>query len=269
MSRLLRSGVVFLAVLATLVLMPTVAGAAEAPVKENLSTNVGWEVDKTIGGAAGKICTVASGHECQPGKPSSEPGGFTEPLGLGVNNDSASPSYHHLYVMDFINHRIQELDEAGEFISMFGWEVDRTKVELRHRQEAAHELVTVTQAQENVCTATSHDTCQAGASGTAAGQFDEIQSIAIDPKAGNLYTAEVLSTAGHPERVQEFAAEGAFVEEIGKEVNATKDALPGATVAEKNVCTEREATTENVQCIPPKPNTSQEGTSELKLFELV
>ncbi len=254
MSRqLLIKKIVLLTVLAALMLMPAAAFAAEAPIKENLSSHIGWEVDKTIGGPAGKICTIASGHECQPGKPSSEPGGFMEPLGLAVNDDPKSPGYHDLYIMDFINRRIQEFHETGEFVSMFGWEVDKTKLELRHKQEAAHEPVTVTQAQENICTAISHDICQAGTAGTAPGQFDEMESIAIDPKTGDLYIAEFFPSLGGAERLQEFDAEGVFLEEIGKEVNATKDALVGATVVEKNVCTEHEVTTENVRCVPPEP----------------
>jgi hypothetical protein len=242
--------------LTVLMLTPTVASAAEAPVKENLSAHIGWEVDKTIGGSAGKICTIASGHECQPGKPSNEPGGYNVPRAIAINDDPASSSYHNIYVVDLTNHRVQQFAENGEFVSMFGWEVNKTKVELRKQQEATH--VTVTQTEENICTAASHETCQAGVPGPTPGQINQAASIAVDPKTGDIYTAEFV---GDAERIQEFSATGAFLSEIGKEVNTTKDAVPTATTAEKNVCTEQEMISESVQCAAPKPNTSTGATN--------
>jgi hypothetical protein len=175
--------------IAILLLAPAIAVAAEAPVKEVLSSHIGWEVDKAT---KENICTVASKHECQFGAQSSEPGGFRFPGSLAVDNAPAlvSPQHGDVYVADTANQRIQVFSPNGAFLFMFGTE------------------------------------------GTGAGQFEFPMSVAIDPATGNVYVEDFLNW-----RVEEFTATGEFVLAIGKEVNETKDGAPGATVAEKNLCT--------------------------------
>ena len=187
-----------LAGLALLLFAPTVAAAAEAPVKEVLSSHIGAEANKN--GAS--ICSVALKEACQPGKLTTEPDGFDIASGVAVNDDHASPQYHDLYVTDSFGHRVDVLKANGQFVSMFGWEVNETK-----DKEAG-----ATQEEKNVCTAA--ETCKPGVPGTAAGQIEYPNSVAIDPANGNVYVAESNSSG---ERVQEFTSEGRFVGEVGNE----------------------------------------------------
>ncbi len=184
--------------LALLLLAPTVATAAEAPVKEVISSHIGAEVNKN----GTSICSVA--EECQPGKKSTEPGGFEFASGVAVNDDPGSQQYHDLYVTDPETHRVDVLKADGQFVSTFGWEVNETK-----DNEAG-----ATQEEKNVCAVA--ETCRSGVPGTAAGQIGELRSgVAIDPANGDVYVAEFKSSGG---RVQEFTAEGRFVGEVGDEI---------------------------------------------------
>ena len=179
-----------LAVLAVAIMMLTgVSGAraAMAPVKEILSSHVGWEVDPV---GKGKICTVESKDTCQPGKPSSEPGGFDYPKGVAVAANG------NVYVADANNNRVQELTAAGKFVLMFGREVNANKT--------------------NVCLA--GETCKAGVEGSEAGALEPL-AVAVDPSSGNVYVAEP-----NHERVDEYTAAGQFILMIGKEVNQSTKA---------------------------------------------
>jgi hypothetical protein len=148
--------------------------------------------------------------------------GFTYAVGVAVNEDPASSEHNDIYVVDKAHHRVQVLSATGQFVEMFGGEVNET-------------------TKENICTAASHNTCKAGVEGSAPGQFAEPWSIAIDSSSGDVYVAEYVYANGEfGLRVQEFTAEGKFVLEIGKGVNTTKDKEPSSTTAEKNLCAEME-----------------------------
>ena len=173
--------------------------------------------------------------------------GFQNPDSVAVNNDPTSPTYGNIYVADRGNHRVQELTAAGVFVSMFGRQVNQTKTEAVNAKGG-----TPTQAEieeENICTAASKDTCQAGTTGQTPGQFDMSEvHIAIDPSSGDLYTVESdIGENGSGQliaggRVQEFTAEGQFVLEAGQEVNAK---------TKGNICTREEMEKEGVQCTGP------------------
>ena len=65
------------------------------------------------------VCTVASGDECQPGKPGEGPGQFKRPEGVAVNDATGD-----VYVIDAIKAeadeaRVQEFNEAGEYLTEF------------------------------------------------------------------------------------------------------------------------------------------------------
>lgn len=221
--------VLFAGTVVVALLAPMVAVGAEAPVKLIVSNHVGWDVNKTkvkeaAPQAERNICTVASKDECQFGAPTSEAGGFRFPESVTVSNASAlvSPEHGDVYVADTANQRVQVFSPAGTFVLMFGWNVNKTK-----EKESAS-----SQAERNVCTAISKDVCQAGADGSAAGQLASPTSVTVDPATGNVYVEDFLNW-----RVQEFTANGEFVLMLGKEVNETKDSTPGATAAEKNLCT--------------------------------
>ncbi len=232
-----------------------VANAAPVASKFVLSSYFGWKVNQTTGGT---VCTVASGDKCtefetEPGRgvfeaePSSEPGGFEAPKSVAVDNYSASSDYGDVYVADSGNNRVQVLTPSGAFVSMFGWEVNRTKV------EEAEKGARVTQAEKNLCTAASTDACKAGIRGDSPGQMNDPFSIASDAANGNVYLAEESEGGGF--RVQEFTAAGTWVLELGREVNATG-----------NVCTAQEVETKGVQCAGPAPTPS--GSSERGAFKL-
>jgi hypothetical protein len=222
--------------IATLAGVTPAHAAYEGPVKEIFSSRIGWEVNKKT---SGNFCLVAS-EECRVAVKSSEPGGFEFVKGVAVNDQTASAHSGHLYVIDAF-HRVQELEANGSFVSMFGWDVNKTKTEAG---------AATTQAEKNLCTAgevKSGVKCQPGVEGGAPGQLGESQgSIAIDTVDGSVYVSENIKVTVSGEttkgkRVQKFSADGEWVWEIGKEVNQTKDAVPGATPQEKNLCTETEA----------------------------
>jgi hypothetical protein len=236
-----------------------VAGAAPVASKFVFSSHFGWKVDATTGG---NVCTVASKDKCREedgrviSEESSGPGGFSFPQSVAVDNEPASPDSGDVYVDDVQNGRVQVLSATGAFVSMFGWEVNRTK----------DETLGATQAEKNVCTAESKDACKAGVKGGAPGQIYGGLSIAVDAVSGDVYLAEIVGgemggEAAYGYRVQEFTATGTWVLAIGKEVNETK---------KTNLCTEHEVETEGVQCKGPVliPNTSSHSSIEHGVFNL-
>jgi hypothetical protein len=203
--RLERSSLLFVGVAVAILTAPTPSVAAEAPIKEVLASHIGREVDLTqvnakAGLALEDLCTVESKDECQPATESSEPGGFAQsgPGSVAVDTAPASPLHGDVYVTDDRNHRVQVVTPGGAFVLMFGWDVNKTKVE-----SAA------SRAERDLCTAASKDVCQAGVGGSAPGQFERPQDVSVDPVSGHVYVAS-------SERVQELTGEGTFVLEIGK-----------------------------------------------------
>lgn len=202
-----------LLVLAASLASALVFGAAPSlavPVasKFTFASSFGWEVNKTTGGS---VCTVASKNECQPGRESPEPGGFSFPVSVAVAPDG------NVYVADQGNNRIQELTATGEFVLMFGWKVDKT-------------------TGANICTAASGDECEAGQAPPEGlpGQLFEPQDVAVDASTGNVY---VLDYGYH--RVDEFNNNGEFVLMLGGHVNATTGG---------DVCSEQEVEASGVKC---------------------
>ena len=218
-----------------------IAQAATPPVKEVISGYFGREVNLTettakAGPALENVCTIASKDTCQPGKVSSEPGGFANPNFIAIDDDPASREYGDVYVVDGNNERVQVLTPGGAFVLMFGWDVNKTEDEAPGAK----------QAEKNFCTAASKDQCQAGVEGAAAGQLDNIRGVGVDPDSGDVYvTEDVAGPVGSESlgtREQEFTAEGQFVLEIGEEVNET---------TKGNVCTAEEIKKSGVQCTGP------------------
>jgi hypothetical protein len=229
LAALLLAGGILLALWMTV----PVAHAEPVANKFVLSSQFGWDVNKTALETPGAtqaeadLCTTASKDTCQPGQETDQTGGFSYAYGVAVNNDPSSPGHGDVYAVDN-NHRVQVFTPAGAFVSVFGWDVNKT----------ALETPGATQAEKNLCTAESKDTCQAGAKGDEPGQIDEGSSIAIDPASGNIYLAEAVSgeVAGQragDSRVQAFTAVGGWLFEIGQEVNAT---------TKGNLCTQLEVT---------------------------
>ncbi len=138
-----------------------------------------------------QVCTTASG--CREGQEGGGKGEFNGTQGVAV--DSAGD----VYVVDRNNHRVQKFHPNGEFVLMFGANVNKTKVE-----EGA------LPAQRNICTEASGDVCQAGTTGLGPGEFSAwpISSfIAADPPGSG---AKIY--VGDQGRVQEFEPNGSFIE---------------------------------------------------------
>jgi NHL repeat len=186
---------VLLVATALLTILATATAHAEAPVKLPLASHIGLKVDQTTGG---NVCTIASKDVCveppfENGEPveTGLPGAFYYPRGVAV-----APA-GNVYVADTNNNRVQELDAAGNFVLMFGKDVNET-------------------TGGNVCTAASNDTCKAGESGEAPATFNGPTAVAVDPGSEDIYVADTFN-----QRVQELTPAGEFVLMIGKGVNET------------------------------------------------
>jgi DNA-binding beta-propeller fold protein YncE len=125
------------------------------------------------------VCTAASGDVCVAGVAGAAGGQLFNPVGVAVD-----PSSGDVYVADFSDHRIDKFGPAGEFLLVFGKEVDAT-------------------TPGNICTAASGDTCQAGTAGTGEAEFEWAPAgtfLAVGA-AGTVYV-------GDESRIQEFASTG-------------------------------------------------------------
>lgn len=165
----------------------------------------GWDVVEAGPGNTGtgfEICIPANGDTCKAGTFGSAAGQFSIPLGVALDSSG------DVYIADWIiggGSRVQKFSPSGQFLLMFGGQVNKTKVEA-----AAPE------AEQNLCTAASGDVCQAATQGTGNGQFGEWPAgsfIAID-SADKVYVGDV-------DRIQRFDTAGAYQGEIE---------LPGETV---------------------------------------
>jgi hypothetical protein len=146
----------------------------------------GWGVRNPLVEAF-QICSTT----CFAGLTGPGSGEFGErPEGIAVDNALGSP--HDVYVVDPRNKRVQKFSPSGEFLLMFGGEVNA----------ATH---------GNVCVA--GEECQAGTAGTSPGQFAALggEGIAVD-SSGDVYV-------GDENRIDVFSPGGAFIKDI---------ALPGA-----------------------------------------
>jgi hypothetical protein len=157
--------------------------------------------------------------------PGAGTGEFAYPKGV-----AGSPN-GNIYVADENNNRVQEFTANGEFVLMFGREVNAT-------------------TKGDLCTAVSKNTCQAGVKGNAPGQFGEPESVSVDPVNGDVYVAETIIGNTVGQRVQKLTPEGGFILEIGEEVNET---------TKSNLCTQAEIENEKVKCGGPNP-TSDSAT---------
>jgi hypothetical protein len=151
----------------------------------------GWGVDD--GSPALQTCTAASG--CQAGTAGSNPGQLDSPRSVAV--DSAG----NVYVVDGTNHRVEKFDATGQFLLMFGGEVNKTKSAEGGSTEAERNLCTKAQIEAG-------EVCGAGTTGTGDGQFAEW--TASGPIAARLGTIYV----GDENRVQEFSQGGVYTGEV-------------------------------------------------------
>ncbi len=207
--------------------LPIEGAAASTATGLKSSAHIGWDANKTTGA---NVCTVVSYDECKVSMQSTNAGGFDYPHSV-----AADPRTGIIYVAEADSARIQELTSGGEFVSMFGWDVNGTEDK---RAGAA-------QAEKNLCTAASKDVCQAGIAGTAAGQLDTPGSVAVDPRTGDVY---VLGIERGDFRVDKLTGDGRFLWRAGKRVNETTGA---------NLCTAWEVEHAGDRCGPGLVNASE------------
>ena len=163
------------------------APAAAPPVKEVLASHFGAKVNATTGG---NFCTIASGDTCQPGEASAIPGGFGE---FSRRRRRVAPN-GNIYVADTNNQRVQELKPNGEFVLMFGKEVNETA-------HLNHETVN-----EDLCPVKAGDKCKVGISG------HRIRGICRSPHRSPSTPTPGTSTLRRRlnYRVDEYTATGTF-----------------------------------------------------------
>jgi len=102
---------------------------------------------------------------------------LSAPTGVAVDN-SGGPSTGDVYVTDTATFRVEKFDSAGNFLLMFGTNVNSGT------------------GNPNICTNAGPptDVCETGSSGSAAGQFTTPTFIAVDgssgPSAGDIYVGD-------------------------------------------------------------------------------
>jgi hypothetical protein len=103
------------------------------------------------------------------------------PMSVDVDN-SNGPSAGNVYVTDSTKHRVEKFDAAGNFVLMFGDEVNAT-------------------TSGDVCTLASGNTCKAGNSGNSAEQLATPNWLAVDqtsgPSKGDVYVVNQSNNSVH------------------------------------------------------------------------
>src|SRR4249920_316405 len=154
-----------------------------------------------------ETCTAT----CKAGIRGPAPGQLAQPQGIAL--DSAGD----VYVVDWSNHRVQKFDPEGNFVLMFGGEVNKT---------TSADLCTKADLEGG-------EECGAGVTGAAPGQFSAkwpaSSYIAIGP-GDEVYV-------GDESRIQRFDTEGAYQDEVdvtgeGKVGEAPKPGTVGSLAAD-------------------------------------
>lgn len=142
--------------------------------------------DGSPGGAGFEACTTESG--CREGLGGGGAGQLRVVGALAVNGSG------DIFVREGENNRVQEFGPSGQFILMFGGDVNRTKVE-----------AAASEAERNLCTEASGDTCQAGTVGGGKGQFAGGSGVA---------TIGATTFVGSKERIEKFNVAGEYLGDL-------------------------------------------------------
>lgn len=232
-----------------------------APLKVTESTLSGGggtaAVTTLQSGGSFEICVPADGDVCQEGQRAGNHPGQLHSAAGGVALDAGD----NVYVFESLGSfptaegntfRVQKFDSAGNFLAMWGGEVNKTKSAEGGTTEAERNLCTAAQVEAG-------DICGTGVPGAGKGQFGatfvSTNRIAVGP-TGTIFVGDVG-------RIQKFTPAGAFDGELkvpGEEIQAlaADDAGNLYAVFLKSVLT-------------PKPNVrklvpSGEGVTETTSF---
>ena len=147
------------------------------------------------------------GHRFQTTISGSGTDALTNPTDVAVDN-SSGPSAGDIYVTDPVDHRVEKFSTSGEFLLMFGDEVNAT-------------------THGDLCTAA--ETCQAGTASSSPGGFQTPTFVAVDgssgASAGDLYVGD---TGDH--LVSKFTPSGEIVSEWGSAGQDSFAAINGLAV---------------------------------------
>jgi hypothetical protein len=177
----------------------------------------GWNVNATTPEEKLQTCTAATG--CKEGTSGGGAGQMSEPRGIAVDNDPASPAFHDIYVFEYsglaegLNARAQRFTPSGQFVWVVGGEVNKT-------------------TSADLCTAASGDTCGIGVPGDQEGHFNGIDrgGVAVGP-GGVLYVGDQVGSGENSKsRVQKYEASGAYIEQLLLEV-------PGGSGGQNGIAT--------------------------------
>lgn len=161
---------------------------------DSTSGGTGVSIATVQQGASFEVCVPAQGDTCKAGSGGEEPGQFRSAVGVAI--DSAGD----VYVVDRNNFRVQKFSPEGEFLLMFGGDVNKT---------SGAEVCTKADLEGG-------DECGAGTTGTGPGQFvalDVGAYITVNTKESASAADDVIYV-GESERIQEFDAEGKFIENL-------------------------------------------------------
>ena len=146
---------------------------------------------------------------------------FTGTAGSGV---AVNDETHDVYVADTGNHRIDEFTAEGKFVLMFGKEVNKTAV-----------VLDGTEAEQDLCTAESHDECQVGTSGSAPGELESPTFVAVDNDPSSESFEDVYVGDFGDSLVTKFTASGEVVKAWGDHVNAKEEPEPDGQLEGRNL----------------------------------
>jgi hypothetical protein len=191
----------------------------------------GWGV--ADGAPELQVCGPTPGSDavtCRPGLEGAGAGEFSEAAPKGIAVDSLGDVY--VYESQGCtggsscnlheSNRIQKFDPQGNFLLTFGRQVNLTKVHLREQQEAASEPVTVTSAEENICAASSGDSCGPGVKGGGDEEFGGEGQLYEEPHENFLAVGPEDSIyVGGQGLIQRYRPDGSFASSIS---------LPGVVV---------------------------------------
>ena len=155
------------------------------------------------------LAPAASALPAPFGEEGSGAGELSEPHGIAVSSSTGD-----VFIVNRNNQRVDRFSGEGQFERGWG-------------EGVADGVMQAPQT----CTLI----CFAGLSGSGAGEFNFAEGVALDEVSAGpgVYVADQVQN----HRVQKFSPEGTFILMFGGEVNKTKDETPGATEAEKDVCT--------------------------------